>query len=212
MAKPDLLLRSRPLRDVAPALELLTKVVLFHPEPIAKELVAQYCVCRKARSDGMVQCDGCYDWFHPKCVGPASAATVEGEPWKCKWCLSEPNKVGKQRWDFGGVRRGKLRHHLDTPRHRGVVAGQEVIPRYSAPATWDGKVEEIRELARRNAVIKKKLTEDVEAFVQRGGHHLVDAVGMAGLEARPVDDGLVDEILAAGMLSSSDEEEEDEDE
>lgn len=213
MPKPDLALRTRPLREVAPALKLLKKVVLFHPSPIVQELPAQFCVCRKGEGSspgGMVQCDTCYEWFHSTCLGLASAESVAGKPWKCTWCLSPVNKNGKQRWVFGIGKRGKLRHHKDTPRHRGAQSGSEVIPRYSAPPTWEGKVEEIRELARRNAIVKKKLTEDVEEFVESGGHHLVDAVGMAGLEARPVDDGLVDEMLAAGYVHLGDVEEENE--
>ena len=35
------------------------------------------------------------------------------------------------------------------------------------------------------------------------------AEGMAGLELRPVDDGLVDELLGAGMIDLSSDDEED---
>ena len=38
-------------------------------------------------------------------------------------------------------------------------------------------------------------------------HHLVDAVGMSGLEARPVDDALLDKLLAAEEIALSDDEE-----
>ena len=72
--------------------------------------------------------------------------------------------------------------------------------RYSAPPSWDGKVEQVKELARRAAIKKRKLTEAVEKLVDEGGHHLVDAEGMAGLELRPVNDGMIDEVLQAGLV------------
>jgi hypothetical protein len=72
--------------------------------------------------------------------------------------------------------------------------------RYSASPSWDGKVEQVKELARRAAIKKRKLTEAVEKLVDEGGHHLVDAEGMAGLELRPVNDGMIDEVLQAGLV------------
>jgi hypothetical protein len=72
--------------------------------------------------------------------------------------------------------------------------------RYSAPPSWDGKVEQVKELARRVAIKKRKLTEAVEKLVDEGGHHLIDAEGMAGLELRPVNDGMIDEVLQAGLV------------
>ena len=55
-------------------------------------------------------------------------------------------------------------------------------------------------MARRAAIKKRKLTEAVEQLVDEGGHHLVDAEGMAGLELRPVNDGMIDEVLEAGLV------------
>jgi hypothetical protein len=64
-----------------------------------------------------------------------------------------------------------------------------------------GKVKQVKELARRAAIKKRKLTEAVEKLVDEGGHHLVDAEGMAGLELRPVNDGMIDEVLEAGLVA-----------
>ena len=44
------------------------------------------------------------------------------------------------------------------------------------------------------------MTEAVEKLIDEGGHHLVDAEGMAGLELRPVNDGMIDEVLQAGLV------------
>ena len=69
---------------------------------------------------------------------------------------------------------------------------------------WEGKVAEGQELARRAAIKKRKLTEAVEQLVVEGGHHLVDAEGMAGLELRPIDEGFVDEMVGAGIVNVDD--------
>ena len=58
----------------------------------------------------------------------------------------------------------------------------------------------MKEIARRNAIKKRKLEEAVQQMADAGGHHEVDAQGMDGLEARPVDDALVDDFIVAGFV------------
>jgi hypothetical protein len=94
----------------------------------------------------------------------------------------------------------KRRYYKEVPRLQGAQLGQSPPPRYSAPLNWDGKVAEVQELARRAAVKKRKLTEAVEQLLVQDGHHLTDAEGMAGLEARAVDDALIDEMLEAELI------------
>ncbi len=106
-------------------------------------------------------------------------------------------------------KKAKRRHQRDMPRLNGAVLGGDPPPRHSAPPTWEGKVAQVQELARRAAVKKRKLTEAVEQLVAEGGHHLVDAEGMAGLELRPVDEGIVDEMVGAGIVAEADYEESD---
>ena len=134
-------------------------------------------------------------------MGLKDDADVAGKEWKCEWCLDPIDKEGYQRWKSESSReKSKRRHHRDMPRLNGAVLGQDAPPRYSAPPTWDGKVAEVQELARRAAVKKRKLTEAVEQLLAEGGHHLADAEGIAGLELRPVDDGVVDEMVGAGLV------------
>jgi hypothetical protein len=73
-------------------------------------------------------------------------------------------------------------------------------PRHTAPPSWEGKVAEIKELSRRATIKKRKLKEAVQVLVDEGGHHVMDEEGMAGLEVRGVDDGLVDEMVGAGLV------------
>jgi hypothetical protein len=214
MPKPDKVLRYRPLKEVGDALSKLKKVVLFHPEPIALELPPQYCVCKKGectsgkRSNAMIQCDECYDWFHFKCVGLKDEGVADGEDWKCEWCLSDVDKQGYQRWRTGR-KIAKKRHRLDTPRFNGAQPGQDAPTRYSAPVSWDDKVAEVKELARRAAIKKRKLTEAVEQLVDGEGHHVRDAEGLAGLEMRPINEGFIDELVGAGIVNEADYEEDD---
>ncbi len=214
MPKPDKVLRFRPLKEVDGALSKLKRVLLLHPKPIVEELPAQYCICKKGErkkgkgSTEMIQCEGCWDWFHFDCVGIKGGADVVGVDWTCEWCRDPIDKQGYQRWRTGREK-PKRRHQRDVPRLKGAVLGQDAPPRYSAAPTWEGKVAEVQELARRAAVKKRKLTEAVEQLVAEGGHHLVDAEGMAGLELRPVDEGVIDEMVGAGIVNEEEYDESD---
>ena len=212
MGKPDLVLRSRPLREVEPALKLLKGVVLFHPDPIVQELPSKYCFCRKPELrkkeavGEMIECETCLEWYHFDCIGIADTQAASATAYKCNWCKSGVDKQGKQRWKISGGR-DKLRHYNDTPRAKNERLGQEIGKQFTALPYWEGKVLEVKEIARRAALFKKKLADKAEEFVVGKHHHLVDAVGMSGLEARPVDDALLDELLAAEEIALSDDEE-----
>jgi hypothetical protein len=205
MAKPDKVLRFRPLKEVPEAVAKLKRVVLIHSKPIVEELKAKFCICGKGerkrgdKSKVMIQCEECWEWYHSDCVGVADAAAVQNNDWKCEWCKSVVDKEGYQRWK-SGRKKAKKRHRKDIPKLSGAILGGDPEVRYSAPPSWDGKVEQVKELARRAAIKKRKLTEAVEKLVDEGGHHLVDAEGMAGLELRPVNDGMIDEMLQAGLV------------
>ena len=199
MPKPDKMLRFRPLKELETAVLKLKRVVLFHPEPLVKKLAGEYCVCRKdERPDetGMVQCETCWEWFHFDCLSIREGTDYTGVDWTCVWCKNMPDKQGYQRWKKGA----RKRHVRDFPKLHGAEYGENQPQRYSAPPTWEGKVAEVKELARRQAIRKRKLTETVEGLVDQGGHHLVDAQGMAGLVLRPVDAGLVDEMIGEGLV------------
>lgn len=211
MPKPDKVMRFRPLNEVGEAISKLKQVVLIHPKPIVEELPPKFCVCGKGvvkkgkRSKNMVQCGQCWEWFHYDCVGLGDEEEVAEVDWECDWCLSVTDKSGYQRWTRGR-KKAKLRHQNDRPKLQGAVLGGDPPKRHSAPPTWEGKVLQVQELARRAAVKKKKLTEAAEKLVSEGAHHLADAEGMAGLELRPVDDAMLDEMVGAGVIQSDSEE------
>ena len=211
MQKPDKILRTRPLKEVPRALEKLRRVVLFHKEPISIPKPPEYCVCRKdvdrgkGKTSSMVNCISCHDWFHFDCAGIAEDADLEGVDWKCEWCLDKHDNKGFQRWRTGRGR-PKRRHYNDTPKSRGVALGEDARAHFSAEQTWEGKVADIKEMARRAAIKKRKLTDAAEKVMNDQAHHLTDAEGMAGLVARPVDDALVDELVGAGIVNEGDPE------
>ena len=173
MPKPDKVLRFRPLKEIGRALSKLKRVLLFHPKPIVEELPARYCVCGKGErkkgkgSTEMIQCEGCWDWYHFDCVSIKRRADVDGVDWTCEWCRDPIDKQGYQRWRTDR-KKAKRRHQRDMPRLNGAILGGDPPPRYSAPPTWEGKVAQVQELARRAAVKKRKLTEAVEQLVAEG--------------------------------------------
>ena len=205
MPKPDKVLRFRPLKEVPEAVARLKQVVLIHPKPMVEKLKAKFCICgmgeRKQgpKPKSMIQCDECWEWYHSDCVKVDDVAAVQNSNWKCEWCRCGVDKEGYQRWK-SNRKKAKKRHRNDVPKLNGAVLGGDPAVRYSAPPSWEGKVEQVKEMARRAAIKKRKLTEAVEKLVDEGGHHLVDAEGMAGLELRPVNDGMIDEVLQAGLV------------
>ncbi len=213
MPKPDKVLRSRPLKELGSAVAKLKLVVLFHPKPIVVQVPAKTCVCRQPAVRGgganteMKQCDECYEWYHTDCIVNKELVDLFGGVLKCEWCRDKADREGYHRWRTGR-NRPKRRHFRDSPRNKGVLRDGEPQVEYSAPVSWEGKVEEIKELARRAAVKKRKLEDAAQAVVDGGGHHSVDAEGMAGVRLRPVDDGLIDELVGAGLIDPDDDSDE----
>jgi len=206
MPKPDKALRTRPLVEVKPAVEKLKRVVLFHPEEISLELAAKMCVCgQDERTSGgktkkMIQCDECWEWYHYDCVSLDDDYDPEEAQWKCEWCTNGADDKGKQRWK-SHRKKAKLRDIKDLPRHNGAVQGGDHPVRYSAPPSWEAKVAEVKDLSQRMAVKKRKLKVAVQALIDGAGHHLTDAEGAHGTEARPPDDSLIDEMIEAQLLN-----------
>jgi len=206
MPKPDKVLRARPISEAQVAVSKLKRVLLFHPKPICEELDPQMCVCRKGERKGgkktkvMTQCDGCLEWYHNDCAKIPDEFDAKNNDWMCEYCLDTPDREGYQRWK-AGRKKPKKRHYKDTPKAQGAKLGGPELVQFSAPRAWDEKVQEIKERSRRNSIKKRKLQEAVEVMIDTGGHHLVDAEGMAGLEARPVDDALIDEMVVSGRVA-----------
>ena len=205
MPKPDFVLRNRPLREAEAIIAQLKRVVLFHPDPLIRELPPKYCICgqgeRKAgkKTKRMICCDECLEWFHFDCVElPDDYDAAEGV-WKCEWCLSKPDKEGRQAWRTGR-KKPKYRHRSDRPVDLGATNEGSPPPRYSTPPKWDDRRALVEELSRRKGVKKRKLMVRVQELSDEGGHHLVDAEGPNRLQLRPVDETLVDDFVGAGLV------------
>jgi hypothetical protein len=190
----------------------LRRVALFHPDVVSKELPAKFCICRKGerlmgrRTKMMTTCDECLEWYHNDCAGLSDEPLGENEPWTCEFCLNDVDHLGYQRW-FSGRRKPKKRHVLDTPRAKRDRNDPEALVEFSSPRTWDGKERETKERSRRAGIKKRKLQEAAASLIDGKSHHLTDAEGLAGLEQRAVDDGVVDEMLDQELIqddSSSD--------
>jgi hypothetical protein len=100
------------------------------------------------KSKDMIQCDECWEWYHSDCAGVADIAAVENSDWKCEWCLG-----GVDKEDFfvhsSIFESPKKRHRNDVPKLNGAVLGGDSAVRYSVPPSWEGKVEQVKEMARR---------------------------------------------------------------
>ncbi|ORY37621.1 hypothetical protein BCR33DRAFT_448187 [Rhizoclosmatium globosum] len=70
--------------------KLQVNTTVNEARPVVDKDTHIYCICRK-RDDGsrMIYCDGCDDWFHPKCLELASVAIdeMEGKKFYCRFCL-----------------------------------------------------------------------------------------------------------------------------
>lgn len=205
LKKPDQFLRSHPLKEIPKALEVLQKVLLIHPSPLVEKLPMKYCICnhgeggKSGKNVFDVQCGECFTWFHVACTAIPDGVDLDSYEYQCEWCKDKPDREGFQRWRTG--RKTPRKRHLDDrPIVKGVKAGDYPLEQYSSPPTWEGKVAEVKERAKRIAVQKRKLKASVQQLVDKGGHHLVDAQGLGGLVDRPVDDPLADELLQAGLV------------
>lgn len=209
MPKPDFVLRKRPLQEAEAAIAKLKQVVLFHPDPLIMKLPSRYCVCgqdeRKGgkRTKRMICCDTCLEWFHFDCVGLLDEFEPDEGNWDCEWCCSDVDAQGRQAW-HSGRKRAKYRYVSDRPVAKGATKEGIPLPRYSTPLSWEGRVAEIEEVARRKAVKKRKLEVVVQGLADQGGHHVVDAEGLGGLELRPTDDILIDDYIGAGEVDPED--------
>lgn len=209
------MLRNRPLGELADAIKKLENVVLFHPQEISVRKPSVYCVCRKGeyrsknKTNQMVCCDTCWEWYHRDCVGISDTVDMSKEVWVCEWCSTPADSLGRQKWTTNR-KKAKFRFCRDTPRALGLPADGERPEQWSIPLDWEGKVSLTREQSQRAAQKNRKLKVAVQKLVDEGsigGHHLTDAQGIEGLEHREVDDALVDELWELGHIGVDDSDE-----
>jgi hypothetical protein len=49
----------------------------------------EWCICRKAGTNSMIQCDECSNWYHFTCVGVNSKEVKKMKEYKCSSCLNQ---------------------------------------------------------------------------------------------------------------------------
>jgi hypothetical protein len=70
-----------------------------------------YCLCEQPEraGDHFIRCDGCDEWFHPKCVGLENEAADQMENWACPRCRADPRRALASPRPFAvGVKRPRL--------------------------------------------------------------------------------------------------------
>lgn len=69
-----------------------------------------FCVCQQPYDpdNNMLQCDGCSEWYHTKCVGVSLAQAKTIKKWSCPVCCAIKNDTdvldsALARWVAGGA-------------------------------------------------------------------------------------------------------------
>lgn len=211
LRKPDVELRKVALHKVMNVTKHVTDQILFHPQTIFRREKRRRCYCKVKSELEMVLCDACSQWYHFDCVGLTDEQASAAVDWRCGYCLSAPKDNGMCSWDLaipqGDRKRKKVapdRHKDDTPKKRGVQEHQDDF-HFVGPETWDDVKRSAQEGGRQ--INLKMLTQKNKArkIVKEGGHHVVDEMSAAGLQAREVDDVLVDDLLGQGLLDEEDD-------
>lgn len=213
LRKPDVELRKVALQKVLEQTKHVTDQILFHPETIYHREKRRRCFCKVKAEKEMVFCGGCSQWYHLGCVGLSEEQARAAVGWRCGYCISVPKGDGMCSWKLaipqGDRKRKKVapdRHKDDTPKKRGVQEHQDDF-HFVGPKTWDDVKLSAREGGRQ--INLKMLAQKAKArkIVKEGGHHVVDEMSAAGLQAREVDDVLVDDLLGQGLLDEEDDSE-----
>jgi len=194
------------LQQVVEVAAKLTGQVVFHPLTIVRDEKRLLCFCKKKSSSNMGFCDGCNQWYHFACLGLTVKDLERAADWRCGYCRAKPDNDGMCEWKMtipkGPGKRAKVapkRHFRDTPAARG--AGPETVEMVQVgPVTWDDTVAEAKKGGKTINGKMLAFKKRAEKLVQEGGHHIVDEMGAAGLQARSVDQVLVNDLIQENLL------------
>jgi hypothetical protein len=199
----------------------ISKVLLFSPDKIRREIPRQRCFCNTKSTNQMVLCEACTEWYHLGCVGMSQEDALAADNWHCGYCRSAPDADGNRDWTLpiaqGKRKKPKVaptRNDNATPKARGVQPFNDEFV-FDGPSSWDECVELVHAGARKINLAEAKNKKKALQLVNEGGHHVVDEVSLGGVRAREVDSALVDDLIDAGLLEEdgdADQPPEDEDE
>ena len=207
MVKPDLVLRKFPIQEVLKASKLVNSCIILHPDEgwVKPERIA--CFCGKKSNKQMTMCGTCDEWFHHKCTGLSEALASVLVNWTCGYCLGEPDEDGICKWNLpvpvpsrGVAPVAPVRKTVDTPRAMNLDTNS--IDRLRS---WGDVVEFCRKSGVTLNLLMMKNRVKAAKIVKTAGHHVGDEMSGGGLAVRAVDDRLVDEFLADGIMDDSDE-------
>jgi hypothetical protein len=159
----------------------------------------------------MALCEECYQWYHLGCLGLEEEQLKADKDWKCGYCRGAPDKDGMCEWKMAIPRAGRKRVKVapkrdirDTPRARGVGPDDDDL-HYVGPRHWDDIVAAARAGGKAINVKMQTMKRRAEKLVKEGGHHIVDEMAMAGIQARDVDQVLVNDLMQENLLNDDDE-------
>jgi hypothetical protein len=184
----------------------LHTVLLFDLRPIMTETERRRCFCKNKSTAQMIMCNSCDEWFHFECVGLNNHDIAQLGDFECGWCEGEPDEDGNRLWKRAipqgnrkRARKAPDRNDSDTPRALGIaVDGDEMVA--IGPRSWAQVRASAREEGKKINLLEMKRKAKAQRVVNGGGHHIVDEIVLGGMQARRVDQQLVDELDEQGLL------------
>jgi hypothetical protein len=207
LQKPDLILRKFPIVKVLEALKSINTCIALHPVEGWEKPARIACFCGKKSNGQMTKCATCDEWSHHKCTGMTDAAARQVDAWKCGYCIGEPDEDGNCKWNLpipvptrGAAPVAPLRNIVDTPKVKGLDTDS-----VTKLTSWGDVAEFCRKSGRDLNLVMMKNRVKAAKLVKEAGHHVGDEMSGGGLAVRAVDDRLVDEFLADGIMESGDD-------
>jgi hypothetical protein len=213
--KPDLYLRKERLELVVEEVKRSAKFLCIHPDPICQPKTPQYCFCGALENQSMIQCSICDEWFHYRCLKMTSKEVNDLQQFVCGWCngrdesqaLTEDDLL-EQEWDFEHfeIKMSKKLEKLNPSVKReevplGFKEKDKSDRKKSKHAGYVGLSSfgmmalQLKEVAKETHKRRKKAKETARAKKGQLGHHQGDAQGVGGLEAVPLNDHQVEQII-----------------
>lgn len=154
----------------------------------------------------MLLCEECDEWYHNACIGVDEEEAKAAVNWRCGYCQAAPDDEGNREWSLavpqGKRKRAKvapIRNDAHTPKARRVQPlGDETV--FAGPASWADCQQLARDGGHKINIAEAKYKKKAMKIVKEGGHHIIDEMALGGVQARGVDNTMVDDLVGLGLL------------
>lgn len=206
MQKPDQYLRNCPLEYVVKQADKLKTRIMFDDRPLQHEIPRKLCFCKTKETQNMMLCETCEEWYHFDCIGVTCEQAEAEDEWKCGYCQSEPSADGFREWKLNIPQGNRKRPKVAKPRNdnktpKALGYDRNVVDMLKVgPTTWAEIVTLAEEGGRKIRADEEAYKKQAKKIVDAGGHHIVDQMGLGGVDRRSVTKELVDDLFCNGIL------------